>query len=188
MNDNINKQDNNNNDKYILFEDEKLNISNIKIKETNLNSNKTNNEHLVNNNSNNYCSNNDIKNNELNKGNKDNNNENKVDNLNNNITQNLSKEKSLDSSCNGLGDDTDLHEKINIPLDISPQIKRKDLTMLNNSNNKTNNSNSKDNINNNISSMSNNKNDINAIINQTHDIPQNILKYKNKQLNNSKNQ
>ena len=147
-NDDIN---NNNSNKENIFEEQKLNISNIKQKqETISNSNLINNEEYINNLENNGINNNNIK-----------------DNMNE-PNKNESKIISLESSCDGLGDDTDLKEKINMPFQVTPLFKN------NNKNNMREHSSNNNSKNDNNESYKNNNNPIENIMNQSHLKPQKL--------------
>ena len=66
-----------------------------------------------------------IKINELNNGN--------LKNLKNDKIENINEDKSFDSSCNGLGEDTNIIDKINLPFSFSPLIKNINNIKINNS-------------------------------------------------------
>ena len=203
INNNIKYNDDNNNEKEnkINFENEKSNRSYIKQKSnTNLNSknsNKTNeqnemnfeNENKTNINEKNIENTNNVDNNEIN-------NKNSIVNSNSKIN-NISLEKSNDSSCNGLGEDTDIKGKINTPFYVTPIIRKasqrssigiNNIDYLNLKENKkindinTSKKSSFSNIsniqeNNPINNQNKNMINFDNIINQTHERPQNN-KYK----------
>ena len=188
-----------------IFEDEKLNISDIKKKqetnsyykntnekineneeiieksriESNQNISKYHIEEKINNNQD-KINESDIVNSELNKDNQS------SKNLDDN--KNINEDISCDSSSNGLGEDSNLENKINLPINISPTIKNLNNNKLNeiyNSNNITNNSkltnkNDLSDSNSNDNLKMKNKNNIENIMNQGHAKPKYFLNFNKK--------
>ena len=133
---NIEKNDLNNNDNNIYNDNNIVNNKNNIISKNNdlvINNSKMNNKKNIimkndifkMNNLEKKSENSIIKINELNNGN--------LKNLKNDKIENINEDKSFDSSCNGLGEDTNIIDKINLPFSFSPLIKNINNIKINNS-------------------------------------------------------